>query len=73
MAKEDVSLVEAMKVASYITISVLTPLIFLYVGSKRGFLPFEFTLPFSVPMAIIAIFVTFDLCFAYSVLDQWTE
>lgn len=73
MAKEDVSLREAMKVASYITISVLTPLIFLYLGSERGILPFDFTLPITIPTGIVALFVTFDLCFAYSVLDQWTE
>jgi len=73
MGKEDVQLLEAVKTAFFITISVLTPLIFLYIGSERGFLPFEFELPLKWPMRVLAVFIVFDICFAYSVLDQWTE
>lgn len=73
MAKEDVEIKEAIKVATLITISVMTPVLLLKSGSRAGVLPFEFTLPLSTRMLIISVFVVFDFSFAYSVMDQWME
>lgn len=73
MAKEDIRISESLKDASYITIALATPLIFLYVLSQRGILPFNFGLSIEIPIMIVGVFLLFDIAFAFSVLDQWMD
>lgn len=73
MSKEDIQITESLKDASYITIALATPLIFLYVLSQRGVLPFDFGLSVEIPVMVLGVFLLFDIAFAFSVMDQWMD
>lgn len=73
MDSSNIDILESLKIAFFTTISVVTPLLVLYIVSERGIISMNFDISFSLPIIVLGVFILFNLAFSISVLDQWRD